>query len=91
MAKIRVTITTWFRNGRYRNNIVEIPMVDGMVELMVKNDMNIARESVAECLAKNQSANVEIIDGDNVVQGMLNIDSLNTQDDFWTIEKNEEE
>ena len=89
MAKISVTITTWFRNGRYRNNIVEIPMVDGMVELLIKN--NIARKSVAKYLAKNQSANVKIIVGDSVVHGMMNIDSHDTQDDVWTIEKNEEE
>ena len=89
MAKIRVTITTWFRNGRYRNNIVEIPMADEMLELLIKN--NITRKSVARCLAKNQSADVEIIVGDSAVHGMMNIDSLNTQDDVWTIEKNEEE
>lgn len=89
MERLRVTITTWFKNGKYRNNVVEIPMVDGMVELILKNNMNIARKSVAEYLAKNQSADVELIDGNNVIQGMLNIDARNTQEDVWAIDKSE--
>lgn len=66
-AILRVTITTWFRNGKYRNNIVEIPMVDGMVDILIKDGNRIAKASVAECLANNQSASIEfLIDGEVV-------------------------
>lgn len=90
-AILRVTITTWFRNGKYRNNIVEIPMVDGMVDILIKDGNKIAMESVAECLAKNQTASVEVIDGGNVVRGMVNINTRNTQEDEWQVAKNKEE
>ena len=90
-AILRVTITTWFRNGKYRNNIVEIPMVDGMVDILIKDGNKIAMESVAECLAKNQTASVEVIDGGNVVRGMVNINTRNTQEDEWQVAKNREE
>ena len=90
-AKLRVTITTWFRNGKYRNNIVEIPMVDGMVDILIKDGNKIAMESVAECLAKNQTASVEVIDGDKVVRGMVNINTRNTQEDEWQVAKKKED
>lgn len=91
MVKLRVTITTWFRNGKYRNNIVEIPMVDGMADILIKDGNKIAMESVAEYLAKNQTASVEVIDGDKVVCGMVNINTCNTQDDEWQVAKKKED
>ena len=91
MVKLRVTITTWFRNGKYRNNIVEIPMVDGMADILIKDGNKIAMESVAEYLAKNQTASVEVIYGGKVMRGMVNINTRNTQEDEWQVAKNKED
>ena len=75
IAIMRVKIVTHINKGKSRNEIVDIPISDyfdynkvaDYVEIIKKDGNRIAKASVAECLADNQSASIGfLIDGEVV-------------------------
>lgn len=90
-ALLRVTISTYFSTGRYRNNVVEIPLPIEAIKAINENINEMSRNSVSKYLAKNQSADFAVILNGQCIGGISNMCSAETQDEMWEIEKDVEE
>lgn len=90
-ALLRVTITTYFPTGRYRNNVVEIPLPIETIDAINDNIREMSINSIAKYLAKNQSADFKVILNGQYIGGISNMCSAETQDEMWEIEKDVEE
>lgn len=90
---IRVTISTYFDNGKYRNNIVEIPIPFEAAKAMQEIKHEISRQAVAKYLASNQVAGFEIIVNEQCVGGIRGMCNAEVVDETWGIvhENDEEE
>lgn len=84
-ALLRVTISTYFSTGRYRNNVVEIPLPIEAVKAISENINEMSVNSVSKYLANNQCASMRLIINDQCIggiQGMCNVEGL---DETWGI------
>ena len=90
-ALIRVIISTYFRNGKYRNNVVEIPIPVEVANVMQENNHDIARKSVAKYLAGNQVASFKLIVNGQCVGGIQGMCEVETFDETWGIQEEDEE
>lgn len=85
-SKIRVTISTYFDNGKYRNNVVEIPIPFEAAKVMQEKNHEISRKAVAKYLANNQVASFEIIVNDQCVGGIRGMCEAEKVDETWNID-----
>lgn len=92
-SKIRVTISAYFDNGKYRNNVVEIPIPFEVAKAMQESNHEISRKAVAKYLANNQVASFELIVNDQCVGGIRGMCDAEGVDETWGIahENDEEE
>ena len=90
-ALIRVTISTYFDNGKYRNNIVEIPIPFEAAKAMQEIKHEISRKAVSKFLANNQVASFEIIVNDQCVGGIRGMCNAEVVDETWGIVHDDEE
>ena len=86
-ALIRVIISTYFCNGKYRNNVVEIPIPVEVANVMQENNHDIARKSVAKYLASNQVASFKLIVNGQCVGGIQGMCEVETFDETWVIQE----
>lgn len=86
-ALIRVIISTYFRNGKYRNNVVEIPIPVEVANVMQENNHDIARKTVAKYLAGNQVASFKLIVNGQCVGGIQGMCEVETFDETWGIQE----
>ena len=86
-ALIRVIISTYFRNGKYRNNVVEIPIPVEVANVMQENNHDIARKSVAKYLAGNQVASFKLIVNGQCVGGIQGMCEVETFDETRVIQE----
>ena len=86
-ALIRVIISTYFRNGKYRNNVVEIPIPVEVANVMQENNHDIARKSVAKYLAGNQVASFKLIVNGQCMGGIQGMCEVETFDETWGIQE----
>lgn len=75
MAKLVTVIQTFFENGNYRNNRVEIQIPDEAAELIVKlwDEKTVHRCTTAKYLASNQTAIVKLFKDETLLGGMINV------------------
>ena len=81
MAKLVTVVQTYFSDGTYRNNRVEMQIPNEAAEIIKKywHEKQIHKCTKAKYLAFNQSATVELSDDeDNLLCGMHNI-TVNVQ------------
>ena len=90
-SKIRVTISTYFDNGKYRNNVVEIPIPFEAAKAMQESNHEISRKAVAKYLASNQCASFELIVNDQCVGGITGMCEAEEVDEKWGIAHDDEE
>lgn len=90
-SKIRVTISTYFDNGKYRNNVVEIPIPFEAAKAMQEINHEISRKAVAKYLASNQRASFELIVNDQCVGGIRGMCEAEEVDETWGIAHDDEE
>ena len=88
---IRVIISTYFDNGKYRNNVVEIPIPIEAAKLMQGENHEISRKAVAKYLASNQCASFELIVNDQLVGGIGGMCKAEEVDEKWGIVRDDEE
>lgn len=80
---IRVTISTYFDNGKYRNNVVEIPILFEAAKAMQESNYEISRQAVAKYLARNQCASYKLIVNDQCVGGIRGMCEAEEVDETW--------
>ena len=90
-ALIRVIISTYFRNGNYRSNIVEIPIPVEVANVMQENNHDIAPKTVAKYLASNQVASFKLIVNGQCVGGIQGMCESETFDETWVIQEESED
>lgn len=76
MAKLVTVVQTYFRDGRYRNNRVEMQIPDEAAEIIRKHwqENRIHNCTEAKYLASNQAAIVDLYDNEEkLLCGMQNI------------------
>lgn len=76
MAKLAVIVQTYFRDGNFRNNRVEMQIPDEAAEIIKKywQEKQIHNCTEAKYLASNQAATIDLsTDEDNLLCGMYNI------------------
>lgn len=76
MAKLVTVVQTYFRDGRYRNNRVEMQIPDEAAEIIRKywQEKQIHNCTEAKYLASNQAATVDLYDNEEkLLCGMHNI------------------
>ena len=76
MAKLVTVVQTYFSDGRYRNNRVEMQIPNEAAEIIKKywQEKQIHNCTEAKYLALNQAATVDLKDDeDNLLCGMANI------------------
>ena len=84
---IRVTISTYFDNGKYRNNIVEIPIPFEAAKAMQESNYEISQKAVAKYLANNQVASFKLIVNGQCVGGIQGMCEVETFDETWGIQE----
>lgn len=90
-ALLRVTITTYFPTGRYRNNVVEIPLPIETIDAINDNIREMSINSIVKYLAKNQSADFKVILNGQYIGGIDNMCAYETQDEMWEFVKDDSE
>ena len=72
MAKLVTVVQTFFRDGRYRNNRVEIQIPDEAAELIRKfwNEKGIHNCATAKYLASNQCAIADLFQDEKLLGGI---------------------
>ena len=90
VANITVTVKTYFKDGHYRNNTVELTIPEEAAKMISDAWSTLTKES--SFLAKNQSADCFVeVDGE-VAAGISQMPTRHTVDEIWEIEgKNDEE
>lgn len=76
MAKLATIVQTYFRDGKYRNNRVEMQIPDNAAEIIRKHwqEKQVHNCTEAKYLASNQAATIELsTDEDKLLCGMYNI------------------
>lgn len=75
MAKLAVVVQTYFRDGKYRNNRVEIQIPDEAAELIVKmwDEKTVHNCVIAKYLASNQNAIIKLTQDETLLGGMVNV------------------
>lgn len=83
MAKLVTVIQTYFKDGNYRNNRVEIDIPNEAAELIKKmwDEKAVYTCTRAKYLASNQNATVELFQDDELIGGMRNIIQIKTVED----------
>ena len=79
MAKLVTVVQTYFSDGTYRNNRVEMQIPNEAAEIIKKywQEKQIHKCTKAKYLALNQAATVELSDDeDNLLCGMHNITAI---------------
>ena len=79
MAKLVTVVQTYFSDGTYRNNRVEMQIPNEAAEIIKKywQEKQIHKCTKAKYLALNQAATVELSDDeDNLLCGMRNITAI---------------
>ena len=86
-AVIKVTVKTFFQDGEYRNNVVELEIpqkaADIIREAWTANEMPQGQSCNAKYLATNQNASVALEVGEEVVAGINGMCQQETQDDAF--------
>lgn len=84
MAKLVTVVQTYFRDGRYRNNRVEMQIPDEAAEIIRKywNEVGVSKAVKAQYLASNQAATAELLQGEQCLGGITNM---------WTADMVEDE
>ena len=96
MAKLAVIVQTYFRDGNYRNNRIEMQIPDEAAEIIRKywQEKQIHNCTEAKYLASNQTATVDLYDSEEkLLCGMHNIAAIERVEDevFEHSFKDEEE
>lgn len=75
MAKLVTVVQTYFRDGNYRNNRVEIQIPDEAAEIIRKywNEVGVSKAVQAQYLASNQAATAELSRGEQCLGGITNM------------------
>ena len=75
MAKLVTVVQTYFRDGRYRNNRVEMQIPDEAAEIIRKywNEVGVSKAVQAQYLASNQAATAELSRGEQCLGGITNM------------------
>lgn len=79
MTKLVTVVQTYFRDGRYRNNRVEMQIPDEAAEIIRKywQEKQIHNCTEAKYLASNQAATVDLYDNEEkLLCGMHNIAAI---------------
>lgn len=79
MAKLVTVVQTYFSDGTYRNNRVEMQIPNEAAEIIKKywQEKQIHKCTKAKYLASNQSATVDLFDDEeNLLYGMRNITAI---------------
>ena len=79
MAKLVTVVQTYFRDGNYRNNRVEMQIPDEAAEIIRKywQEKQIHNCTEAKYLASNQAATVDLYDNEEkLLCGMHNIAAI---------------
>lgn len=88
-AKIQVTVKTYFKDGHFRNNRVELTIPEEAAKMISNAWSTLSKES--SFLAKNQSADCFVEVGGEVVAGISQMPTRHTVDEIWEIEGKDEE
>lgn len=83
MAKLVTVVQTYFRDGKYRNNRVEIQIPDEAAEIIRKywNEVGVSKAVQAQYLASNQAATAELSRGEQCLGGITNMWAADTVED----------
>ena len=83
MAKLVTVVQTYFRDGKYRNNRVEMQIPDEAAEIIRKywNEVGVSKAVQAQYLASNQAATAELSRGEQCLGGIANMTAVNMVED----------
>ena len=83
MAKLVTVVQTYFRDGKYRNNRVEMQIPDEAAEIIRKywNEVGVSKAVQAQYLASNQAATAELSRGEQCLGGITNMWAADTVED----------
>lgn len=75
MAKLVTVVQTYFKNGTYRNNRVEMQIPDEAAEIIRKywNEVGVSKAVQAQYLASNQAATAELSQGEQCLGDITNM------------------
>ena len=75
MAKLVTVVQTYFRDGRYRNNRVEMQIPDEAAEIIRKywNEVGVSKVVTAKYLASNQAATANLFKDETPLGGIANM------------------
>lgn len=83
MAKLVTVVQTFFSDGKYRNNRVEIQIPDEAAEMIKKfwAEKQVHKCTEAKYLASNQSANVSLYKDETLLGGISGMYTSETEED----------
>ena len=75
MAKLVTVVQTYFKNGTYRNNRVEMQIPDEAAEIIRKywNEVGVSKAVQAQDVASNEAATAELSQGEQCLGGITNM------------------
>lgn len=75
MATLATVVRTYFEDGTYRNNRVEMQIPDEAAEIIRKywNEVDVSKAVQAQYLALNQVATAELSRGEQCLGGITNM------------------